>query len=278
MTRAKSGISPIGTTLTFLKVGTCSETLCKVLDRAFDHPLELEERAALPLAGGIMQQGYQCGAIWGAALAAGAQAYRLLGAGPQAEAQAIVAAQRIVDSFRARNHNTDCRALTDTDWRNSKQALRYFFKGGAIRCFSMVAQYAPIAFREINIALAEKPVAVFSFPVSCAAMLAHKMGVSDMHAVMAAGLAGGIGLSGGACGALGAAIWIIGMKSSPERVGKIDFKNPRAIEAIDRFVICTGSKFECSEIVGRRFESVGDHADYLRAGGCAEIIEVLAGV
>jgi len=39
---------------------------------------------------------------------------------------------------------------------------------------------------------------------------------------------------------------------------------------------CTDFKFECSEIVGRRFENIGDHADYLRKGGCSEIIEVLA--
>jgi hypothetical protein len=107
-------------------------------------------------------------------------------------------------------------------------------------------------------------------------MLAQKMGVSDKHTVMAAGFAGGIGLCGGACGALGAAIWIIGMNSSKEGVGKIDFKNPRAIDVIDRFMKCTDFEFECSEIVGRRFENIGDHAGYLRDGGCSKIIEVLA--
>ncbi len=76
MTRAKSGISSIGTVRTFLKVGTCSEALCNVLDRAFDHPLKLEEEATAPLAGGIMLHGYQCGMLWGVTLAAGAQAYR----------------------------------------------------------------------------------------------------------------------------------------------------------------------------------------------------------
>ena len=63
-----------------------------VVDRSFDHPLKLEERASMPLAGGIMLHGYQCGMIWGAALAAGAQAYRLYGPGPQAETAAIIAA------------------------------------------------------------------------------------------------------------------------------------------------------------------------------------------
>ena len=261
---------------TFLKVGTCSEALCNVLDRAFDHPLKLEEHAAMPFAGGIMQHGYQCGLIWGATLAAGAQAYRLLGPGPQAETEAIIAAQRLVDSFRARNNNINCLDLTDTEWQKSMQVLRYFIKGGLIRCFRMAARYAPVAFSEINTALSEKHIEAPSPPVSCAAMLAQKMGVSDMHTIMAAGFAGGIGLSGGACGALGAAIWIIGMNSSKEGVGKIEFKSPRAIDAIDRFMKCTDFEFECSEIVGRRFENIDDHAGYLRDGGCSKIIEVLA--
>ena len=97
MTKATSGISSIGTVRTFLKVGTCSEALFNVLDRAFDHPLKLEEHAVMPLAGGIVQHGYQCGMLWGVTLAAGAQAYRLLGPGSQAETEAIIAAQRLVD-------------------------------------------------------------------------------------------------------------------------------------------------------------------------------------
>jgi hypothetical protein len=54
------------------------------------------------------------------------------------------------------------------------------------------------------------------------------------------------------------------------------FENPRAIDAIDRFVECTDYKFECSEIVGRRFESIGDHAEYISNEGCLKTIEVLA--
>lgn len=36
----------------------------------------------MPLAGGIEQMGYQCGQIWGVPRAAGAQAHRLFGSGP----------------------------------------------------------------------------------------------------------------------------------------------------------------------------------------------------
>ena len=62
-----------------------------------------EERAADSLAGGLMR-GYQCGIVWGATLAAGAQAYRLFDAGPQAETMAMRTAYRIVESFRMRHY------------------------------------------------------------------------------------------------------------------------------------------------------------------------------
>jgi len=140
----------------------------------------------------------------------------------------------------------------------------------------MAAKHAPIAFSEINTALSEKQVEASSPPVSCAAMLAKKIGLSDLHTVMVAGFAGGIGLCGGACGALGAALWIIGMNRGQERGGKVIFKDPKAIDTIDRFMKCTDFKFECSEIVGRRFENIDDHAGCLRDGGCSRIIELLA--
>ena len=104
------------------------------------------------------------------------------------------------------------------------------------------------------------------------------MGLSGMHVAMASGLAGGIGLSGGACGALGAAIWIFGMKSIREGAGKIDYKDPGALEIINTFLKCTDYEFECSEIAGRKFENIDDHAAYLREGGCVKLIETLSAI
>jgi len=49
----------------FMKLGTCSRTLFYILNREFVYPLENEERAVDLLAGGILQQGYQCGMLWG---------------------------------------------------------------------------------------------------------------------------------------------------------------------------------------------------------------------
>jgi hypothetical protein len=239
--------------------------------------LNFEENACAHLAGGILQHGYQCGMIWGSTLAAGAQAYRLLGPGPQAETKAIIAAQRLVESFRADNNNINCFEITNLDKSSTTmQMITYFLiKGGSIGCFRMAARYAPVAFSEINTSLSEKHTEVPDPPVSCTALLAQKMGVSDMHTVMAAGFAGGIGLCGGACGALGAAIWIIGMNISKEG-GKIKFKDASVLDVIDRFIKCADYEFECSKIVGRKFENIDDHSSYLREGGCSEIIEVLA--
>jgi hypothetical protein len=249
-----------------------------VVNASFDQPLELEEHATLPLAGGIEQMGFQCGQLWGAALAAGAQAYHTYGPGPQAETAALMCAQRLAESFRGSYKSIYCLDVVDLDWKNAQaaQIIRFLLRGGPIRCFSMTAGYARAATNVINAAFADNQLAAPAAPVSCAALLAQKMGASDLHTVMAAGLAGGIGLSGGACGALGAAIWLIEMNRVQSGTGKVEYNSPEATEAIDRFVQSSDGEFECFKIIGRKFDSVNDHAAYLRDGGCSKIIEALA--
>jgi hypothetical protein len=250
-----------------------------VLNHEYDHRQSvLEESATMPLAGGIMQHGYQCGMIWGAALAAGAQAYRLYGPGPKAECKAIHAARRLVESFHAQNKNINCMEITDIDKSSTGMELIIYFlvKGGSIGCFRRAAKYAPLACDEINSSLSEDLKEIPSNPVSCTSVLAEKIGLSDKHRMMVAGFAGGIGLSGGGCGALGAAIWILSMRISKEENGKVDFDNPRANELIEKFMKSTDYEFECSNIVGRKFDNIEDHARYLRDGGCSELIKMLA--
>ncbi|MFC1996563.1 C-GCAxxG-C-C family (seleno)protein [Chloroflexota bacterium] len=246
-----------------------------VVDDSFDNPLRTEEKATMPLAGGIANMGYQCGMLWGAALAAGAQSYRLYGPGPQAEAEAIAATQKLVKTFCARTNNINCLEITELDMQKGSGILKFFLKGGPIGCFRMAAGYAREAYGEIYSAFSEEQVTAPSAPVSCASMLAEKMGVSEMHAVMAAGLAGGIGLSGGACGVFGAAIWISGMNRPAEPDG-FSFSDTWVGDMTERFLESSDYEFECSEIVGRRFENIGEHAAYINNRGCAEIIEALA--
>ena len=75
---------------------------------------------------------------------------------------------------------------------------------------------------------------------------------------------------------MGAAIWITGMRVKEEGAEKLDYKDPRALAVMESFLKSTDYEFECSKIVGRKFETVDDHAGYLREGGCAGIMEALA--
>jgi len=250
-----------------------------IVDASFDHPMEIEEKASMPLAGGIANMGYQCGMLWGAALAAGAQSYRRYGSSPQAEAEAILATQRLMEVFRARTKNEiNCLEISHMNLQGNVElvtVLKFFLRGGPIACFRMAGRYAPDVYDEIESAFSERHVEASTRQVSCATMLAEKMGVSEVHAVMAAGLAGGIGLSGGACGALGTAVWIKGLNQSVEIEG-LNYSGTWVNETIENFLESSDYEFECSKIVGRQFESIDDHADYLRTGGCSKIIEGLA--
>jgi hypothetical protein len=59
----------------------------------------MEEVALDPLAGGILNKGHQCGMLWGAVLATGAEAARRYDDNEQATTVAITASQVIIDSF-----------------------------------------------------------------------------------------------------------------------------------------------------------------------------------
>ena len=163
-----------------------------MLGRAHDYPLEIEERASEPLAGGIVMNGHQCGQVWGSTLAAGAQAYRRFGPGAKAQTAAIEAAQRITRSFGELCGSIDCATITRTDFTSRWAIPSYFFKNG-VRCFRLAAQYAPVAFEEIETALASEPSEVLAPPVSCSAIVAERLKASSLRTTMASGgdLAGG---------------------------------------------------------------------------------------
>jgi hypothetical protein len=157
--------------------------------------------------------------------------------------------------------------------------ISYFLvRAGTIRCYSRAVAYAKAAFDDIDRSLSEDNLQATGPPVSCAAMVAQKMGASELQRVMAADLAGGIGLSGGACGALRAAIWITGINRLQRQGPTLDHKNreTETEDVMDRFLTCTNSVFEGRQIVGRPFEHIGDHAAYVGAGGCSKFIDALA--
>ncbi len=112
----------------------------------------------------------------GASLAAGAEAYRRFGSGAYAETAAIVAVQRILESFRPHTKNvTNCVDIVELDWQDikGKEVLELLAKGGPIGCFRLAARYAPDAYDAVDTALSEELGEIPSAPVSCAAVLAQ---------------------------------------------------------------------------------------------------------
>lgn len=101
------------------------------------------------------------------------------------------------------------------------------------------------------------------------------MGGTDEEMIMVAGLAGGIGLSGNACGALGAAIWMNTLQRIKHGTFKSSLTDPESEKILNAFLEVTNYEMECHKICGKQFKTVEEHTDYIRNGGCQKLIETL---
>ncbi len=259
----------------FRQCGTCSRTFFHLLNREFGYNKDLEEKGSDPLAGGIMQLGHQCGMLWGSAMAVGAESFRRNDDTDEAIGRAIKATQHLVKSFSDRTHTLNCREITDTDFSKTIQMIKYMlFK--AKDCFNLAEDWAPEAFEAAHEGLDEEFTNLPSGPLSCATEVVHRMGGNKEQMVTVAGLAGGLGLSGHGCGALSAAIWMRSMQWLEEHPNKrTSFSNPFAKAILKAFQEKTGGELLCNKLTGRTFETIEEHAEFIRNGGCEELIEVL---
>ncbi len=261
----------------FWKLGTCSRTFFFQLNRGFSHMNETREHASDPLAGGIMGRGHQCGMVWGATLAAGAESFRRYGDRNRATVAAITAAQQIVKSFIERTGSVNCRDVTGADFSNPLSMIKYMLFR-AYSCFVLAEKWAPEAIQSANDGLSMDRETVPGKCLSCASETARKMGASDEEAATVAGLAGGIGLSGNACGALGAAVWMktLALCRKLDNPKKMVYQNREAKQVVKAFLNETGSKILCHEICGRRFDTLDEHTDYIQNGGCEKLVNAMA--
>lgn len=260
----------------FRKLGTCSRTFFYILNREFGYLKELEERASDTLAGGIMQQGHQCGMLWGASLAVGAEAYRKCKDQNQAIKVAINATQKVMVSFSNREHTINCREITRCNFSSNLSMAKYFFSGRFLHCFNLAEKWAPEAVKSAMDGLSGIEKNDSEMCISCASEVAKKMGASKEEVVMVSGFAGGLGLSGAACGALAAAVWMKSLKWCREVAKKTSMTNPYSKKSLDIFYKATNSKILCSEIIGREFKSIQDHTSFIKNGGCERLIETLS--
>lgn len=258
----------------FRKKGACSNTFFHILNREFGHTNETAERASDPLAGGILQQGYQCGMLWGSALAVGAESFRRHDDHDQAIGTAIGATQRVMKSFINRTKTTECYDLTECDFSSKLSMAKYMFTGKFMSCFQLAEDWAPEAIEAAREGLTQED-GVPETCLSCASDVAKRNGATDEEMVTVAGFAGGLGLSGQACGALGAAIWLKNLERC-RTTKKTSYKFPEADEIMERFYAATDYEILCPKISGTSFDTAQDHTDFLRSGGCEKVMSALS--
>ncbi len=262
----------------FFRLGACSRTFAFLLDREFGHLNEMAERASNPFAGGIIQKGHQCGMLWGSALAVGAEAFRRNDDRGQAIASAITATQHVMESFSKRTGHVDCLEVTGLDWTNKLDTMKYMFSGRFLYCFTLAKKWAPEAVQSAKEGLSHEDPNLPQQPISCATEVARRMGAGEEEMITVAGFAGGLGLGGYACGALGAVLWLDSLAWCREHPGKSPsfFKNADANRTLEAFYGETDSEILCHKIAGQRFETNGEHTEFMNNGGCDTLLDVLA--
>ncbi len=273
----KSNTIKLKTKRTFLKKGTCSRTFFYILNREFGHPKEQEEIAIDPMAGGILQQGYQCWMLWGAYMVLGADSLRRSENLNHAIGLAIKSTQYVMDSFKKRAKSIECADITNTDFSNKWSFAKYMLSGKFYGCFKLAGRWAPEAIKAAHEGLSQK-VEYKTPPLSCASEVVKKMGGTKEEMAMVAGFAGGMGLSGDACGALVASIWKTKLDAVREGNIKTTISDPVSQQVVDAFYKETDYEIECSAICGKRFTNIDEHTEFIKSGGCSKLIQVLSAI
>jgi len=268
--------------MVFWRRGACSTAMCHLLNREYNNDRHAEEEALAILAGGIALKGQQCGMLWGASLACGIESYQRYGNSDTAIKAAIDASKNIIESFQKRAGSINCRDITNTDWQNRWQFFTYMFKV-IIRgfvfspCFNLIARWTPEALVSADEGLTNQAKCKPSC-VSCSSEVLKKMGASEEDTTAAAGFAGGIGLSGYACGALSAVIWYKMLLWCRDNSGQTPsyFNNPVTKKVLSAFYSQTDSEMLCNKITGKHFDSVEQHSEFIKNGGCDKLISALS--
>jgi hypothetical protein len=272
MQSIKSNLTKLKTKRVFLKKGTCSRTFFYILDREFGYPLDDEEGAVDHLAGGILQQGFQCGMLWGASMALGAESFRRSDNHGQAISKAIRATQIIMDSFVKRTKSIECVDITNCDMTNNTGMAKFFLSGKIVGCLRLAGKWAPEAIEAAYEGLSAELMETGPETVSCATELVKRMGGSEEESMMVAGFAGGLGLSGNGCGALAAAIWMKSLIWNRKQKGK----QANHDQLLETFYGATEYEMECSKICGQKFLTIDEHTEFIKNGGCEKLIDLLA--
>ncbi len=213
--------------------------------------------------------------LWGSSMAVGAEAFRRYDDLDKAIGITINATQHVMESFKKRTDTIECYDITDCDWSSKMSMAKYFVTGKFLSCFTLAEEWAPEAIDAAEEGLAKEWEDLPKECISCASKVAKMMGASDEEMVMVAGFAGGLGLSGNACGALSAAIWMKNLDRCRESE-KTSYKDPDADEYLEKFYATTDFEIQCDKITGKTFNNVEEHTSYIKNGGCDKLLNELA--
>jgi hypothetical protein len=212
--------------------------------------------------------------LWGSALAVGTEAYHRYKNPDEAIRSAISTTGLVLESFSNRAKTLLCSEFTGCNQSRATGVARYMLTGGPRRCSRLGTEWAPEAIQSAREGLSATPDVSDMSILNCASEVARKMGAGEQERIMVAGFAGGLGLSGMACGALAAAAWL---KILPRaRSGKSMFFTPESKKILREFKAATGSEILCHRICGRRFDTIEDHSKFIKEGGCEKLINLLA--
>ena len=187
---------------------------------------------------------------------------------------AIKATQNIMKSFTNRTDTTECSEITNCNFSSKLSLAKYFFTGKFLSCFDLAEKWAPEAIESARAEL-DKSNNLHNRCLSCASEVAIKMGASEEENSAVAGFAGGLGLSGGACGALAAVIWMKIVERCRNN-DKTSYKDPKSEEILENFYKETNYEILCKNIAEKSFNSLDEHTEYIENGGCRNLINKLS--
>jgi hypothetical protein len=275
---------------TLFRQFSCSETMLTVLNRMGGCEMKEIEEASDPLCGGILLNLHDvCGIVWGASLAAGIRAKQRLSSDYAVAQFTLGTTKQIIDTFDAEEDSVECATRIGMDKWNM---IKYTMKGNIAKCMESLAHWAPrfneiIETRLVNAGKESQHTQISNCACETMEKTAEKLGIDlAWYVPVVAGFAGGLGLSGNACGALTAAIlgqmlkYFINRdkpKHSMIRSGMQAYyigdswMNP-ARKLFKDFIGMYGTK-SCREITQRQFNSPDELSAFLESGKCREIID-----
>ena len=148
--------------------------------------------------------------------------------------------------------------------------------GKFVNCLKLAGKWAPEALDAASAGLGKDLEDLPQQSLSCASELVQKMGGSEEEMLMVAGFAGGLGLSGSGCGALAAAVWKNALIHNRKETGKSANYDPNTDPTLKAFYEETDYEIQCDKICGQRFQTLDEHTEFIKKGGCKKLIGVLA--